>query len=60
MGTQRKETKLPLEPSHWVHEIFYFQNGLSPFSTWTNTPIINLGYLLALPTTARILCLDSL
>ncbi len=33
------------EPSHWLHEIFMFQNCLSPFLDLANTPIINWGYL---------------
>jgi hypothetical protein len=33
------------EPSHWLHEIFIFQNYLSPIVAWANNPIINWGYL---------------
>jgi hypothetical protein len=29
------------EPSHWMHEIFYFQNCSSPFLAWANTTIMN-------------------
>ncbi len=35
------------KPSHWMHEISIFKkNCSSPFLAWTNSPIINWGYLL--------------
>jgi hypothetical protein len=34
-------TKENAEPSHWLHEISISKTCLSPFSTWTNTPITN-------------------
>jgi len=33
------------KPSHWLHEIFIFQNCSSPFLAYVNTPIVNWGYL---------------
>jgi hypothetical protein len=34
------------EPSHWLHEIFYFQNCLSPFLAWAKYPHYKLGVLI--------------
>jgi hypothetical protein len=52
-GKKRKEIPHPnlkgkkprhAEHSHWLHEILFFQNCLSPFLAWANSPIINWGY----------------
>jgi len=44
--TFKEKNLSPLEPSHWLAWNFYFQNSLSPFSTWTNTPIMSWRNLL--------------
>jgi hypothetical protein len=36
---------MPVEPSHWLHEISILQNYSSPFLAYANTPIVNWGYL---------------
>jgi hypothetical protein len=49
---KRKKKKKALwvhaEPSHWLHEISMFQNCLSPFFAWANTPHYKLGVLILL------------
>ncbi len=34
------------EPSHWLHEIFYFENGWPPFPTWTKYSYLNLRVII--------------
>ncbi len=45
---KRKKNHLALcvhvKPPHWLHKISIFQNYLSPFLAWANTPIINWGF----------------